>query len=103
LGLPFAACDDKFQIEYREDRDAFTETRFTFQSEEGFFVPCHLWVPGGAPGALPLVVCLQGHSKGMHISLGGPKYPGDAETISGGDRDFAVRIIREGYRALAIE
>jgi dienelactone hydrolase len=103
LGLPFVACDDDFQIEYREDRGAFTETRFVFQSEEGFFVPCHLWVPNGVPGPLPLVVCLQGHSKGMHISLGRPKYPGDAETISGGDRDFAVRIIREGYCALAIE
>jgi dienelactone hydrolase len=103
VGLPFKKCEDKFKIEYREDRGTFTETRFCFQSEEGFFVPCHLWVPKAASGPLPLVVCLQGHSKGAHISLGRPKYPGDAETISGGDRDFAVRIIKEGYCALVME
>jgi dienelactone hydrolase len=103
LGLPFIGCDDQFQIEYREDRGVFIETRFRFQSEEGFFVPAHLWVPKGRTAPVPLVICLQGHSTGMHISLGRPKYPGDAETISGGDRDFAVRIIKEGYAALAIE
>jgi dienelactone hydrolase len=103
LGLPFAGCDDQFQIEYREDRGLFIETRFRFQSEEGFFVPAHLWVPKGIAAPVPLVICLQGHSTGMHISLGRPKYPGDAETISGGDRDFAVRIIKEGYAALAVE
>jgi hypothetical protein len=103
LGLPFQKCEDKFQIEYREDRGDFTETRFLFQSEEGFFVPCHLWVPANASGPLPMAVCLQGHSTGMHISLGRPKYPGDEETIKGGDNDFAVRIIKEGYCAMAIE
>ncbi|GHU02437.1 hypothetical protein FACS1894147_04300 [Spirochaetia bacterium] len=77
LGLPFEKCDEQFHIEYREDRGDFTETRFTFQSEEGFFVPCHLWVPKdaspqGVSGPLPLVVCLQGHTTGMHISLGRP-------------------------------
>jgi dienelactone hydrolase len=39
----------------------------------------------------------------MHISLGRPKYPGDEESINGGDRDFAVRVIREGYCALVME
>jgi hypothetical protein len=103
LGLPFAQCDDQLQVEYREDRGAFIETRFRFQSEEGFYVPAHLWVPKGRAAPIPLVICLQGHSTGMHISLGRPKYPGDAESIRREDTDFAVRIIKEGYAALAIE
>jgi hypothetical protein len=39
----------------------------------------------------------------MHVSMGRPKYPGDAETINAGDRDFAVRVLKEGYCALIME
>lgn len=103
LGLPFSMCEDCFTVEYDLKREGFTEIRFHFQSEEGYFVPCHLWIPEGVKGPIPLVICLQGHSKGMHISLGRPKYPGDEDTIKSGDRDFAVRVIKEGYCALSIE
>jgi cephalosporin-C deacetylase-like acetyl esterase len=103
LGLPFQKCDAQFKIEYQISHETFNETRFVFQSEEGFFVPCHFWSPKNANGPLPLVICLQGHSKGMHISLGRPKYPGDEETISGEDNDFAVQAIKEGYCALVME
>ena len=103
LGLPFRSCDEKFRIEYRSTHEFFNETRFVFQSEEGFFVPCHFWSPVNTSGPLPLVICLQGHSTGMHISMGRPKYPKDEEDIDDGDRDFAVRVIKEGYCALIIE
>lgn len=97
------AANDCFTVEYEKDQDTFTEYRITFQSEEGYFVPCTLWVPKGKDGKIPMVICLQGHSKGYHISLGRPIYPGDEKSINGGDRDFAVQIVREGYCALAIE
>ena len=103
LGLPLKKCDDKFKIEYQISHETFDETRFVFQSEEGFFVPCHFWKPKNRTGLLPLVICLQGHTTGMHISMGRPKYPQDEASISGGDRDFAVRIIKEGYCALIME
>lgn len=98
-----AASDDLFAIDAVNEHDTFTEYCVTFQSEENYFVPCHLWVPKGKEGTIPLVICLQGHSTGCHISLGKPIYPGDEAIISGGDRDFAVQIVREGYCALAIE
>ncbi len=97
------ADDDCFTIESQNDCETFTDYRILFQSEEGYFVPCHLWVPKGKEGKIPMVICLQGHSKGFHISLGRPIYPTDEASINGGDRDFAVQIIREGYCALAIE
>lgn len=97
------AADDLFSIEHEKGFDTFTEYRFIFQSEKGYFVPCTLWVPKGKAGKIPAVICLQGHSKGFHISLGRPIYPGDEKSIGGGDRDFAVQIVREGYCALAIE
>lgn len=105
LGYPYAApADDQFQVEWvHTDDPRFDETRFLFASEEDCTVICHLLTPKNAQGPLPVVICLQGHSKGMHISLGRPKFEGDEETISGGDRDFALQIVKKGYAALAIE
>ncbi len=109
LGLDsFTPCEEKFNIEYKRETDSYTEYRFTRQSEEGYFFPAVLRIPKGDTrymrnGKLPLIICLQGHSTGMHISLGEPKHEGDEQSISGGDRDFAVRAIGEGYAALALE
>ncbi len=102
LGLPFEKCEENFNLEYTKRRANFTEYRFTFQSEEGYTVPCHLWKPKKR-GKLATMICLQGHSKGMHISMGRPKYPGDEVTAFSGDRDFANQCIREGVCALVIE
>lgn len=96
-------CDLLFEIEYENESEHFREIRFVFQSEKDYFVPCHLLIPVGADEPLPVVICLQGHSKGMHISLGRPKFDGDEEIINDGDRDFGIRAIEEGYCALVME
>ena len=96
-------ADAHFTIDYVKELDNCTETRFLFESEPGVTVVAYLRVPKGVKETLPVVICLQGHAKGAHISLGQPKYPGDEETIHGGDRDFAVQIIARGQAALAIE
>lgn len=85
--------------------ERFDEIRFHFESEPGFTVPCHMLLPKGRrPGEkLPVVICLQGHSTGMHISMGRRKFPGDEETLQGGDRDFALQIVARGYVAVAME
>ena len=97
------AADDVFTIESVTEEETYTDYCISFQSEEGYFVAANLWVPKGKEGKLPLVICLQGHSSGRHISMGKPIFPGDEGLIAGGDRDFAVQIVREGYCALAIE
>lgn len=104
LGLSaFERCDELFVIESDTEYPTHREIRFTFQSEEGYFVPCHLLIPLGAGKPLPVVICLQGHSSGMHISFGRPKYKGDEIDIAGGDRDFAIGALKKGFCALAIE
>jgi len=104
LGYPYAKPEsDGFTVEWTRKDGDHTDTRILFESEPGCTVSCHLWTPAGASGKLPLIICLQGHSKGMHISMGKPKFPGDEETISGGDRDFACQVMKEGYAALIIE
>lgn len=103
LGLPFAYCPEAFAVEYTKVHEGFTKTRFTFESEHGYTVPCHFLTPAGAAQPLPVVICLQGHTTGMHLSLGQAKYPGDEEMMRSGDRDFALRAVKEGYCALTIE
>ncbi|MBR7117268.1 MAG: acetylxylan esterase [Clostridia bacterium] len=105
LGMDkYVKCDPLFNIEYKKDCDTYTEYRFTIQSEENYFLPVVMRVPHGCEvGKHPVILCLQGHSTGFHISLGVPVYDGDVQTIKGGDRDFCVRAVKEGYIAVAIE
>lgn len=104
LGMDeFDPCDPVFEITAEDELNGNRHIHFTLQTEEGYFTHCDLLLPKEQSGKLPLCACLQGHSTGAHISLGIAKYPGDEETIHGGDRDFAVRAVKEGYAALAIE
>lgn len=100
------ACPVEIEVEYdriAEDIGA-REIRFFFRSEENVTIPCHLCIPLMSEGKkLPLMITLQGHSTGMHISLGRPIYPGDEQSCKGGDRDFVARAVKEGFCGLALE
>ena len=103
LGLPFAVpSDDKFSADASYTKDCLLYTPFSFQSEDGYFVSACMVKREDLTEKLPLCICLQGHSSGMHISLGEAIYENDAATIAGG-RDFAVRAAREGMAAVAVE
>ncbi len=100
---------DKFEkvmpetnVEYTQQIEGALEIRFTFQSEKNYRIPCHLLIPNGTKNP-PVVICLQGHSPGMHISLGRLKNKSEESLIKNGDRDFCVRALKEGFAALAIE
>ena len=92
-----------FEIEYTKEADEFTEYRMRIESEEGYSFPCVMLVPRARDAKMPLAICLQGHSTGMHISLGRPIHPEDEGDIKDGDRDFAIRALKEGYVAVALE
>ena len=103
LGLPYERCDPRFQVEYRDETGDFYETRFTFQCEEGCFAPAHFLTPKKkACEKPPVMICLQGHSTGMHISLGRTKYPEDDKAFEG-ERDFALEAVRRGFCAVTLE
>lgn len=101
LGLPFAPCTDEFAMLAETDADTYTQRSFEFQSEEGYFVPGEFLLPKSATGKVPVVICLQGHSSGKHISLGMAKFEGDANLLEG--RDFAIQAVKEGYAAVVID
>ena len=108
MGVPEKRTSPEPVIDFVSDADPrFDEIRFRFESEPNFFVPAHMLLPKGVWKSgvkkLPTVICLQGHSTGMHISLGRAKFPGDDKTISGGDRDFCIQAVALGYAAVCME
>ena len=85
------------------DDPRFGEIRFAFESEPGYFIPAHLIYPKNFSGRIPLVICLQGHSPGMHVSLAREPYPSKKPIEVEGDRDFCIQAVARGYAALALE
>lgn len=104
LGLPYIKCEEKFTVDYEKQFDTYKEIRFIFQSEENEFVPCHLWLPNNAGSKkTPVMICLQGHSTGMHVSMDRPLPGEDTKTSKEGDRDFAVQCISHKIAAISLE
>lgn len=101
--MPESRCDLDICLEWEQEHESFHEYRYSFASEENIRIPCHLCIPKGTKSPCPVVICLQGHTTGMHISLGRPVYDGDEEMVSGGDRDFGLEVLKEGYAALVLE
>ena len=78
LGLDlFETCEDDFLQEEVTEFEEYTQIRFSFQSEPGYYVPAYIQIPKNLQGKIKPMICLQGHSTGMHISLGLQKFPGD--------------------------
>lgn len=101
IGAMPAAVPLDVRVEWTRERDGYTETRFVFTAEPGADVPCHLLVPTPTEAPPPVMVCLQGHSPGMHVSLA--RTPDGEPTAVEGDRDFAMQAVAHGYAALTIE
>ena len=85
----------------RWEEEGHEEIRFSLETEIGYESLMHLLLPKGADRP-PVVICLQGHSTGMHISLGRPRSAEDEEDIAG-DRDYALQAVKNGFAALTIE
>ncbi len=100
-GVPVPRIEFEMEHPPVDGHAGYTEIRYTFESEPGYIVPCHLLLPyGEAPFATML--CLQGHTNGMHVSLGRALYPGDAEQIAM-ERDYAMQCVDRGMAALCME
>ena len=101
LGMDkFAPCDPNVAIEYEHEKEEYTETRFTFDTEDGYASLCVMLTPKERNKGF--MICLQGHNTGMHNSLGIKLYNSD-EGAQMGDRDFALQAVKHGYTAFALE
>ena len=104
INMPEKKTSPVALIEHTDDSDErFDEIRFTFESEPGFFIPAHMLLPKERKGKIPAVICLQGHSEGMHISLARKAFPDKTPITVEGDRDFCIQAVKRGYVAIALE
>lgn len=105
LGLPYMIpCAAEFEKEETVDCGDYTRTRFSFMSEPGYYVPGYILMPKQYHGKLPLMICVQGHSTGMHISLGITKFPVDEDGLMYiRNRNYAEHAVRRGYCTVVIE
>ena len=89
-------------IERDDETEQYTVDRISFTPEPGEVAPGYLLLPKDRQPPYPVMICLQGHSPGMHISVGRAKTERDQRSIDGG-RDIALQAVAEGWAALAIE
>lgn len=103
LGMDkFEPAEDDIDIEYVKERDGYTETRFTFQTEPGYRALCLLLVPADVRLPAPVCICVDGHSRGMHRTLGRTLFEGEEPETR--ERRFRpLHAVKNGYCALCIE
>jgi len=101
-GFPEQRCPLNVREIEREETEDYVRRKVVYTSEEYADVPAHVLIPKGRQLPVPAMVCLQGHSPGMHISIGVARDDRERESIAG-DRDFALQAVSNGFAALAIE
>ena len=80
-----------------------TIEKVIFTSEPGVDVPAYVCLPHDARPPYTYFICLQGHSTGMHLSIGMDFETNSLPIEVPGDRDFALGCLRRGIAALCIE
>lgn len=96
-------ANSRFEVEYDRQEGGFREIRFIVFMEDDAF-PCTLTIPPGAgeKRPAPLLICLQGHESGMHVSLGRVENEFDKKLLAD-HMDFAVQATAHGFATLLVE
>ena len=88
-------------VEETVEHEDFTERRISFAVEADVRAVCIFCIPKTGKEKYPLAICLQGHGKGMHVSMGRRKY--ESEKPDTGDRDVAIQVLKRGYAAICLD
>jgi dienelactone hydrolase len=79
-----------------------TLTKISFVSESAAHALAYVCLPKHAQPPYRFMICLQGHTTGMHHSVGLNERERGALVVEG-DRDFALGCMRRGIAALCLE
>ena len=88
---------------WQRDHTLGSIEKIVFTSEPYCDVPAYVCIPKDAPRPLTFMICLQGHSTGMHLSIGVDQQDEVTAIEVEGDRDFALGCMQRGIAALCIE
>ncbi len=101
--LPRERCDLRPRRLWRRDHPLGTIEKLVFTSEPFADVPAYLCLPKNAAPPYPFMICLQGHSTGMHNSIAVQRDDNAKPHQVEGDRDFGLGCMQRGIAALCIE
>lgn len=88
---------------WRREHKLGTIEKITFAAEPGADVLAYLCLPRNAKPPYPTMICLQGHSTGMHVSIAVQREDETKPFNVEGDRDHGLRSMKNGFAALCIE
>ena len=98
-----ASDDQQIRSLWKQDDENGTIEKIVFTSEPNADIPAYICLPNNAEPPYTWYVCVQGHSTGMHNSIG-RDYEDEQKSIAvEGDRDFAIGCMKRGIAALCIE
>ena len=105
MGYDFAAKKVNLNVRslWKKKHELGTIEKIVFTSEPGADVPAYVCLPKDVAPPYKFMICLQGHSTGMHVSVGF-EYQNENKSVKPeGDRDFAIGCLHRGVAALCIE
>ena len=88
---------------WKRDHAYGTIEKLILHSEPGSDILAYLCLPQDATSPLPFFICVQGHTTGMHHSIGVERDDNSIPMEVAGDRDFALQCMQRGIGALCIE
>lgn len=88
---------------WKREHELGTIEKIVFTSEPYADVPAYVCLPKSQEPPYTFLICLQGHSTGMHNSIAVDREDEDKPIEVKGDRDFAIGCLRHGCAALCIE
>lgn len=88
---------------WKREHELGTIEKIAFPVEPGSDAVAYWCVPHRAVKPYPTYICVQGHSSGMHNSIGVAYEDETTPIVTAGDRDFAIGCMKRGIAALCIE
>jgi len=88
---------------WQRDHAYGTIEKIVFTSEPAVDVPAYLCLPAHVAPPYRCFICLQGHTTGMHNSIGVDRQDESLSIEAEGDRDFGIGCMRHGMAALCLE
>jgi dienelactone hydrolase len=101
--MPGERCALKPRTLWRQEHPLGVIEKVVFTAEPGSDVMAYVCLPKSAKPLYPTMICLQGHTTGMHHSIGFEREDETKPMVVEGDRDFAIGCMSRGIAALCIE
>ena len=101
--VPKARCPLNVRQLWQRDHPLGRLEKVVFTSEPWCDVPAYVCIPKDTPPPYAFMICLQGHTTGMHNSIAVSSVDEVEPVEVEGDRDFALGCMSRGIAALCIE